>query len=116
MAQVMMMEIERPLENEPIFCSIEEAIAKGIPPCGAITGIARLKSGATTRHVGVVLSNLEFQAGAFDMAACEKFCKLLVECARRELPIIAFISSGGMQTKEGAGALTRARRAGREIT
>src|SRR5947207_9915167 len=26
MAQVMMMEIERPLENEPIFCSIEEAI------------------------------------------------------------------------------------------
>ena len=57
------------------------------------------------RHVGVVLSNLEFQAGAFDMAACEKFCKLLVECARRELPIIAFISSGGMQTKEGAGAL-----------
>jgi acetyl/propionyl-CoA carboxylase alpha subunit len=64
-----------------------------------------LKSGGATRHVGVVLSNLEFQAGAFDMAACEKFCKLLVECARRELPIIAFISSGGMQTKEGAGAL-----------
>jgi acetyl/propionyl-CoA carboxylase alpha subunit len=85
--------------------SIEEAIAKGIPPCGAITGIARLKSGGAPRHVGVVLSNLEFQAGAFDMAACEKFCKLLVECARRELPIIAFISSGGMQTKEGAGAL-----------
>jgi len=85
--------------------SIEEAIAKGIPPCGAITGIARLKSGGTGRHVGVLLSNLEFQAGAFDMAACEKFCKLLVECARRDLPIIAFISSGGMQTKEGAGAL-----------
>ena len=84
--------------------SIEEALARGIPPCGAITGIARLKSGSG-RHVGVVLSNLEFQAGAFDMAACEKFCKLLVECARRELPVIAFISSGGMQTKEGAGAL-----------
>jgi acetyl/propionyl-CoA carboxylase alpha subunit len=85
--------------------SIEEALAKGIPPCGAITGIARLKEGAARRHVGVVVSNLEFQAGAFDMAATEKFCRLLVECAKRRLPVIAFISSGGMQTKESAGAL-----------
>ena len=85
--------------------SIEEALAKGIPPCGAITGIARLKAGAARRHVGVVVSNLEFQAGAFDMAATEKFCRLLVECAKRRLPVIAFISSGGMQTKESAGAL-----------
>ncbi len=66
--------------------SIEEAIAKGIPPCGAITGIARLKSGGAPRHVGVVLSNLEFQAGAFDMAACEKFCKLLVNARDANYP------------------------------
>jgi acetyl/propionyl-CoA carboxylase alpha subunit/acetyl-CoA carboxylase carboxyltransferase component len=85
--------------------SIEEALAKGIPPCGAITGIARLRAGAARRHVGVLVSNLEFQAGAFDMAATEKFCRLLVECARRRMPVIAFISSGGMQTKESAGAL-----------
>jgi hypothetical protein len=39
------------------------------------------------------------------MAATEKVCRLLVTCARRRLPVIAFISSGGMQTKEGAGAL-----------
>jgi acetyl/propionyl-CoA carboxylase alpha subunit/acetyl-CoA carboxylase beta subunit len=85
--------------------SIEEALAKGIPPCGAITGIARLKFGPARRRVGVVVSNLEFQAGAFDMAATEKFCRLLVECAKRRLPVVAFISSAGMQTKESAGAL-----------
>ncbi len=85
--------------------SIEEALAKGIPPCGAITGIGRLKAGESPRPVGIVVSNLEFQAGAFDMAATEKLCRLLVECARRRLPVVAFISSGGMQTKESAGAL-----------
>jgi acetyl/propionyl-CoA carboxylase alpha subunit/acetyl-CoA carboxylase carboxyltransferase component len=85
--------------------SIEEALAKGVPPCGALTGIGRLKAGSAGERVGVVVSNLEFQAGAFDMAGAEKFCRLLVECARRRLPVIAFISSGGMQTKESAGAL-----------
>ena len=39
------------------------------------------------------------------MASAEKFCRLLVECAEQHLPVICFISSGGMQTKEGAGAL-----------
>ena len=52
-----------------------------------------------------MVSNQDFQAGAFDMASTEKFCKLLLECAKRRLPVICFISSGGMQTKEGAGAL-----------
>ena len=33
------------------------------------------------------------------------FSNLLVECAARKLPLICFISSGGMQTKEGAAAL-----------
>ncbi len=39
------------------------------------------------------------------MASAEKFCRLLVECAEQHLPVVCFISSGGMQTKEGAGAL-----------
>jgi acetyl/propionyl-CoA carboxylase alpha subunit len=94
--------------------SIEDALAHGVPPCGAVTGIARLKdlsrrsaegAKADRRAVGVVISNVVFQAGAFDMAATEKVCRLLVTCARRGLPVIFFISSGGMQTKEGAGAL-----------
>jgi acetyl-CoA carboxylase beta subunit len=28
-----------------------------------------------------------------------------VECARKRLPVVCFLSSGGMQTKEGAGSL-----------
>ena len=39
------------------------------------------------------------------MASAEKFCRLLVECAEQHLPVVCFISAGGMQTKEGAGAL-----------
>ena len=39
-------------------------------------------------RVGAVISNVEFQAGAFDMASAEKFCRLLVECAERQLPVI----------------------------
>ena len=35
----------------------------------------------------------------------QKVIRLLVECAEQGLPVICFISSGGMQTKEGAGAL-----------
>ncbi len=92
--------------NFPGFrISIEEALAKNIKPCGIITGTARLKIKNNRRKVGVVISNLDFQAGAFDMASSEKFCKLLVKCAHKHYPIICFISSGGMQTKEGAGAL-----------
>jgi len=52
-----------------------------------------------------VVSNAEFQAGSFDMASCEKVCRLLDDCARLKLPIIFFISSAGMQTKEGGGSL-----------
>jgi acetyl/propionyl-CoA carboxylase alpha subunit len=94
--------------------SIEDALASGVTPCGAVTGIARLKDlsrqgsaggDSAGRPVGIVMSNVAFQAGAFDMAATEKVCRLLVTCARRGLPVIMFISSGGMQTKEGAGAL-----------
>ena len=88
--------------------SIEEALQKGQPPCGVVTGIGRFRANASGESgplAGAVISNTAFKAGAFDMASAEKFCKLLVTCAERRLPVICFISSGGMQTMEGAGAL-----------
>ena len=84
--------------------SIEKALSNGITPCGVVTGIGKLKSG-NKQQVGVVISNMLFQAGAFDMAGAQKLCDLMVECGSKRLPIIAFVSSGGMQTKEGANAL-----------
>ena len=84
--------------------SIEQALNKGLPPCGIVAGFGSVKGSRNTR-VGVLVSNVQFQAGAFDMASAEKFCRLLVECAEQHLPLVCFISSGGMQTKEGAGAL-----------
>ena len=54
---------------------------------------------------GLVVSNVAFQAGSIDNSDCVRFCHLLVECAKQRLPVICFISSGGMQTKEGAAAL-----------
>jgi acetyl-CoA carboxylase beta subunit len=80
--------------------SIEGALNKNLPPCGVVTGIADFKNESKTR-VGVVISNVQFQAGAFDMASAEKVIRLLVECAEQGLPVVCFISSGGMQTKEG---------------
>ncbi len=87
--------------------SIEAALDAGIPPCGTVAGIATMAGadGEPGIRVGVLLSNVRFQAGSFDMASAEKFCKLLVECAQAHLPVVCFVSSGGMQTKEGAGAL-----------
>lgn len=84
--------------------SIEKALSNDITPCGVITGIGKLKSG-NKQQVGVVISNVLFQAGAFDMAGAQKLCDLMVECGNKGLPIVAFVSSGGMQTKEGANAL-----------
>ncbi|MCE2594226.1 ATP-grasp domain-containing protein [Motilimonas cestriensis] len=86
--------------------SVEDALDKGIKPCGLVTGFADFQlSEGKNQRVGIAVSNTAFQAGAFDMASAEKFCALLVECAKQHLPVIAFISSGGMQTKEGAAAL-----------
>ena len=92
--------------NFPGFrLSIEDALDKGIRPCGLITGLADFDSNGQKIRVGIAVSNTAFQAGAFDMASAEKFCALLIECAKRKLPVICFINSGGMQTKEGAAAL-----------
>ncbi|MBQ0730476.1 MAG: carbamoyl-phosphate synthase large subunit, partial [Oleispira antarctica] len=92
--------------NFPGFrSSIEQALNNGITPCGVVTGFGNLCIDGEEKRVGALVSNLDFQAGAFDMASAEKFCKLLVECSRQQLPVVCFISSGGMQTKEGAAAL-----------
>ena len=94
------------LLNFPGFrLSIEDALDKGIRPCGLITGMADFERNGQQMRVGVAVSNIAFQAGAFDMASAEKFSALLIECAKRKLPVICFISSSGMQTKEGAAAL-----------
>ena len=85
--------------------AIENALQKGAPPCGVITGVGRFTSGESGVSCGAIISNTAFKAGAFDMASAEKFCKLLVFCAERRLPVVCFISSSGMQTMEGAGAL-----------
>jgi acetyl/propionyl-CoA carboxylase alpha subunit/acetyl-CoA carboxylase beta subunit len=98
------------LSSDPVHfpgfrSSIEQALNKGTTPCGVITGFGNLSIDGEEKRVGALISNLDFQAGAFDMASAEKFCKLLVECARQQLPVVCFMSSGGMQTKEGAAAL-----------
>lgn len=86
--------------------AIETAIEKKMRPSGLVTGIARHNCrDGDRKRVGVAVSNVAFQAGAFDMASAEKFCHLLVECAKQQLPVVCFISSGGMQTKEGAASL-----------
>ena len=86
--------------------SIEKSLKKNVTPCGVVTGIADIKlSAGKTSRVGAFISNVSFQAGAFDMAGAEKLCGLLVDCADQGLPIVAFVSSGGMQTKEGPTSL-----------
>ena len=105
-----------PLQFPGFREAIERALGQGVVPCGVVTGLAQFtpdsqaegratEKAATSFRVGLVVSNGAFQAGAFDMASCEKVCRLLDECARLKLPVIFFISSAGMQTKEGAGAL-----------
>ena len=85
--------------------AVETALNNDKIPCGVVTGIGQFKGQNGPVKVGTIISNIAFQAGAFDMASAEKFCALLVACARQNLPVVCFISSGGMQTKEGAGAL-----------
>lgn len=86
--------------------SIEKALKNHIAPCGVITGYGELElSDGETAKVGAIISNVDFQAGAFDMAGAAKVCALLVDCAQRGLPVVGFVSSGGMQTKEGPNSL-----------
>ncbi len=94
-----------PCQFPGLRISIESALDQDSPPCGVIAGVGTFRNENGGLRVGTVISNPAFQAGAFDMASAEKFCKLLVTCAEQNLPVVCFISSGGMQTKEGAGSL-----------
>lgn len=94
-----------PVQFPGFRISIQQALDAGRSASGIVTGIGDFRGKDGPVQCGVVVSNVDFQAGAFDMASAEKFCHLLVVCAQRRLPVICFISSGGMQTKEGAGAL-----------
>ena len=85
--------------------SISKAIEKNNTPCGLVVGIGIYDDGKRKYKLGVAVSNSDFQAGAFDMASGEKLCQLIAECSAQAIPLVGFISSGGMQTKEGAGAL-----------
>ena len=86
--------------------TIEQALAENRRACGLITGYGEISfPEAGLRRVAIAVSNVAFQAGAFDMASAEKFCQLLVAAAQQQLPVVCFICSGGMQTKEGAAAL-----------
>ena len=86
--------------------SIEKALNNDVTPCGVVTGIGEMKlEDGNTAKVGALISNVGFQAGAFDMAGAEKLCGLLTDCADKGLPIVCFVSSGGMQTKEGPNSL-----------
>ncbi|MCB1692352.1 MAG: ATP-grasp domain-containing protein [Pseudomonadales bacterium] len=85
--------------------TIESALKNNVKPSGLITGIGDFKTAAGKYRVGLVISNVDFQVGCIDNSDCVKFCKLLVECAIQRIPVVCFISSGGMQTKEGAAAL-----------
>ncbi|MAI41527.1 MAG: biotin carboxylase N-terminal domain-containing protein [Candidatus Azotimanducaceae bacterium] len=92
--------------NFPTFRpTIEAALNKGLQPCGLITGIGDFETEKGCYKAGIVISNIEFQVGCIDSSDCARFCKLLVECAIKQIPVICFVSSGGMQTKEGAAAL-----------
>lgn len=85
--------------------SIESALKAGTKPHGLVTGIGDFTTEKGCYRAGLVISNVAFQAGSIDNSDCARFCDLLVECAKQRLPVICFISSGGMQTKEGAAAL-----------
>ena len=69
--------------------SIESALNNDLPPCGVVTGIGTLKEtneGAIANpRVGVVISNVQFQAGAFDMASAEKVLSFIGRVCRTEL-------------------------------
>ncbi|UZE95068.1 ATP-binding protein [Alkalimarinus alittae] len=95
--------------NPKRFPGFGEAIirqqVKSKSASGLITGVAEFSVGDDLEPVGLFVSNHSFQAGAFDMSSAERFCRLLAYCGEYAIPVIGFISSGGMQTKEGASAL-----------
>ncbi len=71
-----------------------------------VTGTAWFRNeDGESLQVGLIISNNEFQAGSTDMASGEKFARAFSAFGQKNIPVIMFISSGGMQTKEGTGSL-----------
>jgi len=90
--------------------SIYKHLEEGGIPAGVITGEAYLKGKGQKgkgkgKNIGLIISNLPFQAGALDMASGQKILALIKRCQDKKIPLVGIFSSGGMQTKEGAGAL-----------
>ncbi|MBK8971999.1 MAG: ATP-grasp domain-containing protein [Hahellaceae bacterium] len=83
--------------------SIHQHVQRGGVPAGIVAGEAVFKGGA--QRAGLMISNLHFQAGALDMASAAKMLAIIEHCRVEGIPIVGIISSGGMQTKEGAGSL-----------
>ena len=60
-----------PCEFPGFRLSVDQALNRGVPPCGVVTGIGRFKSSGGGVRAGLVISNVAFQAGSFDMASAE---------------------------------------------
>jgi len=85
--------------------SVIQQLNQSSAASGILTGTAHFKTESNNEQVGLFVSNHAFQAGAFDMSSAERFSRLLNYCGQYALPVVGFICSGGMQTKEGASAL-----------
>jgi acetyl/propionyl-CoA carboxylase alpha subunit/acetyl-CoA carboxylase alpha subunit len=83
--------------------SINRHIRRGGLPAGVVVGEAVFKGSG--QRAGLMVSNLHFQAGALDMASACKMLALIEHCHEESIPLVGVFSSGGMQTKEGAGSL-----------
>ncbi len=83
--------------------AIHRYVRRGGIPAGVVVGEAVFKG--VSQRAGLMISNLHFQAGALDMASASKMLALIDHCLSERIPVVGIISSGGMQTKEGAGSL-----------
>lgn len=83
---------------------------------GALTtGVMKMEYDGSDFEYGLALSNPGFQAGAIDQSSGIKMDELLDECMERKIPAVFVISCGGMNTKDGVGALESMARLTRKI-
>ena len=97
--------------NNLRFPGFEQSILKNIQnnkikfKSGLTTGILTTKVDDEDFKFGIAVSNPQFQAGAIDQSAGAKIGFLLEECSKKHLPVVFFLSTGGMNTKDGVGGL-----------
>ena len=90
-SQPLLIRLHRPDGRSDGRSGMGDRVRIQVGPGAAISGHSPQDS-QPPRGVGVVISNLAFQAGAFDMASAEKFCKLLLVAAdgpRPRFPALA---------------------------